>query len=207
MDVFWDVAPYSLVDILTDISDELEHRVSKCFWKVGKLLPDYTAQHPRREPTVLSLWQVIPSSYLVTMTTVEAENNYLPVFCFKHYDTITGLCGSLFLFPQECDAGEFHIHDTSGVVTLPYSCTIYIMTLLVSLNFVKRNLWNTPSMTRMCSEGCVEQRSYACNFILQLISLRYPLDPLKPSGNYMSHLLQQSVTLLFVFMCFVWFSV
>jgi hypothetical protein len=32
------------------------------------------------------------------------------------------------------------------------------------------------------------------------------LNPLKPSGNYMYHLLQQSVTLHFVCMCFVWFS-
>jgi hypothetical protein len=32
-------------------------------------------------------------------------------------------------------------------------------------------------------------------------------NPLKPSGNYMPHLLRQSVILHFVFMCFVWFSV
>jgi hypothetical protein len=32
------------------------------------------------------------------------------------------------------------------------------------------------------------------------------LNPLKPNGNFMSHLRQQSVTLHFVFMGFVWFS-
>jgi hypothetical protein len=40
----------------------------------------------------------------------------------------------------------------------------------------------------------------ALRFVLNL------LNPLKLSGNYMYHLLQQSVTLRFVFVCFVWFS-
>jgi hypothetical protein len=32
------------------------------------------------------------------------------------------------------------------------------------------------------------------------------VNHLKPSGNYVIHLFQQSITLNFVFMCFVWFS-
>jgi hypothetical protein len=35
----------------------------------------------------------------------------------------------------------------------------------------------------------------------------WDINPFKPSGNYISHLLQQSVTLHFLFTCFVWFSV
>jgi D-alanyl-lipoteichoic acid acyltransferase DltB (MBOAT superfamily) len=36
--------------------------------------------------------------------------------------------------------------------------------------------------------------------------LRKIVNPLKPNANYVYHLLQQSATLHFVFMGFVWFS-
>jgi hypothetical protein len=36
--------------------------------------------------------------------------------------------------------------------------------------------------------------------------LNYEVNPLRPSGNYMNHLLSQSVMLHFVFTGFVWFS-
>jgi hypothetical protein len=41
--VFWDVAPCSLVEVYRRFRD------SKHLWDAGKLLPDYTAQHPRRQ--------------------------------------------------------------------------------------------------------------------------------------------------------------
>jgi hypothetical protein len=57
MAVFWIVAPYSLVDVYRHIRGTycLHHRPddggSKGLWNVGKRLPDYTAQHPRRQPS------------------------------------------------------------------------------------------------------------------------------------------------------------
>jgi hypothetical protein len=34
----------------------------------------------------------------------------------------------------------------------------------------------------------------------------HPVNPLRPSGNYMNHLILQSVMLHFVFIGFAWFS-
>jgi hypothetical protein len=48
--VFWDVAPCSL-------SHRLDDGDSKHLWNVGKLLPDYTVQHPRRQPRSYS-WNI-----------------------------------------------------------------------------------------------------------------------------------------------------
>jgi hypothetical protein len=44
--------------------------------------------------------------------------------------------------------------------------------------------------------------------IIRISSKRYVdwINPLRPSGNYMNHLLSQSVMLHFVFIDFVWFS-
>jgi hypothetical protein len=54
MAVFWIVAPCSLVD---DRPDDVG---SKHLWNVGKLLPDYTEQQPRRQP---SLGNIFPTDY------------------------------------------------------------------------------------------------------------------------------------------------
>jgi hypothetical protein len=72
----------------------------------------------------------------------------------------------LFLAPQECDAGEFHIRHISDVVTVPCSCMIYILTRLACARFVRNNPQDTPSVTTKCSKDGVKQRSYACNFLL-----------------------------------------
>jgi hypothetical protein len=47
MTVLWDVAACSQGDRLDDGS-------SKLLWNIGKYLPDYTAQHPRRQPSSYS---------------------------------------------------------------------------------------------------------------------------------------------------------
>jgi hypothetical protein len=74
MAIFWDIAPCNLVKFyrrfrgaccLHHKSDELwvmtcrpDDEGSKHLWNVGKLLPDYTAQHPRRQPSSYSLpWE------------------------------------------------------------------------------------------------------------------------------------------------------
>jgi hypothetical protein len=44
MTFFLVVAPWSLVE-----GDHPDYGVSKHLWNVGKLLPDYTAQQPRRQ--------------------------------------------------------------------------------------------------------------------------------------------------------------
>jgi hypothetical protein len=56
--VFWVVAPCSLVEVHQRFRDtySLQHQGpddggSKYFWNVGKLLPDYTALQPRRQPS------------------------------------------------------------------------------------------------------------------------------------------------------------
>jgi hypothetical protein len=56
MAVLWDVTPCNLLDIyLRFIGDyfyrRLEDGGSKHQWNVGKLLPDYTALHLRRQPS------------------------------------------------------------------------------------------------------------------------------------------------------------
>jgi hypothetical protein len=58
MTVFWDIAPCSLVEVYGWFGGAycLHHQVyhrpddggNKHLWNVGKLLPDYTVQHPRR---------------------------------------------------------------------------------------------------------------------------------------------------------------
>jgi hypothetical protein len=61
--VFWDVAPYSLVEIyrrfrgvycLFHQGDDDDDGGSKHLWNVGEFLPDYTAQHPRRQSPLYS---------------------------------------------------------------------------------------------------------------------------------------------------------
>jgi hypothetical protein len=61
----------------------------------------------------------------------------------------------------------------------------------------------------------VERPTISCNRIVRSLGFfirshlcrhEQTVNPLKPSGNYMYHLLWQSVTLHFVFMCFVRFS-
>jgi hypothetical protein len=58
MTVFWDVVPYSLAEIDRHFKeaycphhqdDRLDDGGSKYVWKVSQFLPDYTAQHPRRQ--------------------------------------------------------------------------------------------------------------------------------------------------------------
>jgi hypothetical protein len=50
MAIFWDVAPCSLVEVYRRFSGACcLHHQGKHLWNVGKLLPDYTAQHPRRQ--------------------------------------------------------------------------------------------------------------------------------------------------------------
>jgi hypothetical protein len=44
-------------------------------------------------------------------------------------------------------------------------------------------------------------------FYLKMTYVVLPINPLKPSGDYMNHLLYQSVILHFIFMGLVWFSV
>jgi hypothetical protein len=49
MAVFWDVALCSLVEVYRHFTTyRPDDGGSKHLWNVGKLLPDYTAQHPRR---------------------------------------------------------------------------------------------------------------------------------------------------------------
>jgi hypothetical protein len=61
MTVLWDVAPCSLVEFYQRFRGDycLHHQAVmmeevKLLWNVGKLLPDYTAQHPRRQPSSYS---------------------------------------------------------------------------------------------------------------------------------------------------------
>jgi hypothetical protein len=61
MAVFWVVAPCSLVQVYRRfrgaccrLTHSPEDGGSKNLWNVGKLLPDYTAQHPRRQSFLIS---------------------------------------------------------------------------------------------------------------------------------------------------------
>jgi D-alanyl-lipoteichoic acid acyltransferase DltB (MBOAT superfamily) len=45
-----------------------------------------------------------------------------------------------------------------------------------------------------------------CEYSINLILTERWNNPLRPSGNYMNHLLWQSVMLHFVFIGFAWFS-
>jgi hypothetical protein len=51
--VLWDAAQCSLVDIDRRFrgTHHPNDRGSKIFWNVGQYLPDYTSQHPRRQPS------------------------------------------------------------------------------------------------------------------------------------------------------------
>jgi hypothetical protein len=51
MTVFWDVAPCSLAEVFDVLEDRPDDGGSKHLLNVGKFLPDYTAQHPRRQPS------------------------------------------------------------------------------------------------------------------------------------------------------------
>jgi hypothetical protein len=54
MAVSWDVAPCSLIDIdrrFRGVYCRL-HNDDKYYWNVGQYLPDYTVQHPRRQPSL-----------------------------------------------------------------------------------------------------------------------------------------------------------
>jgi hypothetical protein len=48
MDVLWDVALCNLVDMDGDHPDDGD---SKHLWNTSQYLPDYTVQHPRRQPS------------------------------------------------------------------------------------------------------------------------------------------------------------
>jgi hypothetical protein len=59
MTVFWDVAPCSLIEIYRRYSgayclhhNRSDDEGSMYLWNVGKFLPDYMAQHPRRQPSL-----------------------------------------------------------------------------------------------------------------------------------------------------------
>jgi hypothetical protein len=68
MAVFWVVAPYSLVEVYRHFrgDDRPDDEGSKHLWNVGKLLLDYTAQQPRRQPSSYSpLWE--PQRYLIAI--------------------------------------------------------------------------------------------------------------------------------------------
>jgi hypothetical protein len=61
MNVFWDVAPYGLVEVYWCFRGAccLHHHCpddggSEHLWNVGKFLPIYTMQHPRRQSS--SIW-------------------------------------------------------------------------------------------------------------------------------------------------------
>jgi D-alanyl-lipoteichoic acid acyltransferase DltB (MBOAT superfamily) len=53
---------------------------------------------------------------------------------------------------------------------------------------------------------CFETKSRKKYSNVGYLSMTFVFNSLKTSGNYMYHLLYQSVTLHFVFMGFVWFS-
>jgi hypothetical protein len=67
MTVFWDIAPCSLADIdrrftgaycLHHQGEGSDNGGGKYLWNVGKLLPDYPTQHPRRQSSSYSpLWE------------------------------------------------------------------------------------------------------------------------------------------------------
>jgi hypothetical protein len=60
LSVFWVVTPYSLVEVYQRFRGAycLHHRPddrgNKALWNVGKLLPDYMALQPRRQPSSYS---------------------------------------------------------------------------------------------------------------------------------------------------------
>jgi hypothetical protein len=53
---------------------------NKRLWNVGKLLPDYRVQQPRRQ---LSSWQIIVAIHMKCRMAVDYKN--LKKFCLKHY--------------------------------------------------------------------------------------------------------------------------
>jgi hypothetical protein len=56
--VFWVIALCSVVNVYR------RFRGACCLWNVGKLLPDYMAQHPRRQPSAVNTL-FSPHNYLV----------------------------------------------------------------------------------------------------------------------------------------------
>jgi hypothetical protein len=78
-----------------------------------------------------------------------------------------------------------------------------------------RNLTQSDgSICPVVIKGCVKwssvylskQKAVYINIFCFFELLSIQLNPLRPSGNYMNHLLWQSVMLHFVFIGFVWFS-
>jgi hypothetical protein len=77
--VFWVVAPCSLVEVYQRFRGAccLHHRPndrgSKHIWNVGKLLQDYTALQPRRQPPSLLYWQEADTKILFWATRVQSS--------------------------------------------------------------------------------------------------------------------------------------
>jgi hypothetical protein len=89
--VFWVVAPCSLVEVYQRFRGPCcTHRPddggSKDFWNVGKLLPDYSALQPRRQPSsYLPPWEpqilldstsVLPAAELEVQTIQQFNRNF-----------------------------------------------------------------------------------------------------------------------------------
>jgi hypothetical protein len=71
MNAFWDTVPCSLVEVYRRFRGAyyLHHRPddrrNKHLWKVGKILPDYTARHPRRHSSSTEILFINVSSITV----------------------------------------------------------------------------------------------------------------------------------------------
>jgi hypothetical protein len=63
--VFWDVAPCSLVEVYRRFGGAYCLQLQGDVKAVGKLLPEYTAQHPRRQPS-----SMYNSVYFIVLATL-----------------------------------------------------------------------------------------------------------------------------------------
>jgi hypothetical protein len=79
-----------------------------------------------------------------------------------------------------------------GSQGLSYLCTAHVLENFASMNF------NVLRWMLRYSHSATKCQKSRCAILF---------NALKPGGNYTSHLLQQLVSLHFVFICFVWFSV
>jgi hypothetical protein len=62
MAVFGVVAPCSLVQVYRRLTHRPDHGGSKDLRNLGKILPDYTVQHPRRQPSSVQITSLLHSS-------------------------------------------------------------------------------------------------------------------------------------------------
>jgi hypothetical protein len=72
----------------------------------------------------------------------------------------------------------------------------YFCKYIHKYSYFKYSKWLSSTLTRLCTLRCPD-----------FCTCLYLLNPLRPSGNYMNHMLWQSVMLHFVFIGFVSFSV